>query len=84
MQGDFWEDKANAQAVINDYRPNPVNTVQDLTNFRDPDKVISNFLTKFRDEFLKTIPETTRPKKLSQLSTSNRHKREITVTVSII
>ena len=48
---------SNAQAVINDYRPNPVNTVQDLTNFRDPDKVISNFLTKFRDEFLKTIPE---------------------------
>ena len=48
---------SNAQAVINDYRPNPVSTVQDLTNFRDPDKVISNFLTKFRDEFLKTIPE---------------------------
>ena len=48
---------SNAQAVINQYRPNPVSTVQDLTNFRDPDKVISNFLTKFRDEFLKTIPE---------------------------
>ena len=48
---------SNAQAVINEYRPNPVSTVQDLTNFRDPDKVISNFLTKFRDEFLKTIPE---------------------------
>jgi len=48
---------SNAQAVINDYRPNPVSTVQDLTNFRDPDKVISNFLSKFRDEFLKTIPE---------------------------
>ena len=49
---------SNAQALINDYRPNPVSTIQDLTNFRDPDKVISNFLTKFRDEFLKTIPET--------------------------
>ena len=48
---------SDAQAVINDYRPNPVTTVQNLTNFRDPDKVISNFLTKFRDEFLKTIPE---------------------------
>ena len=48
---------SGAQATINDYRPNPVSTVQDLTNFRDPDKVISNFLTKFRDEFLKTIPE---------------------------
>ena len=49
---------SGAQAIINDYRPNPVTTVQDLTNFRDPDKVISNFLTNFRDEFLKTIPET--------------------------
>ena len=48
---------SGAQAVINNYRPNPVNTIQDLTNFRDPDKVISNFLSKFRDEFLKTIPE---------------------------
>ena len=49
---------SGAQAVINNYRPNPVNNVQQLTNFRDPDKVISNFLSNFRDEFLKTIPET--------------------------
>ena len=49
---------SGAEAVINNYRPNPVNNVQQLTNFRDPDKVISNFLTNFRDEFLKTIPET--------------------------
>ena len=48
---------SGARAVINNYRPNPVNTVQQLANFRDPDKAISNFLTKFRDEFLKTIPE---------------------------
>ena len=48
---------SNASAVLNDYRPNPVNTIQDLLNFRDPDKVISNFLTKFRNEFLNTIPE---------------------------
>jgi len=49
---------SGAQAIINSYRPNPVNNIQDLTNFRDPDRVISNFLTNFRDEFLKTIPET--------------------------
>ena len=49
---------SGAEAVINNYRPNPVNNVQQLTNFRDPDKVISNFLSNFRDEFLKTIPET--------------------------
>ena len=48
---------SGAQAVINGYKPNPVQSIQQLTNFRDPDKVISNFLTKFRDEFLKTIPE---------------------------
>jgi hypothetical protein len=48
---------SNAQAVINNYRPNPVQNIQQLLNFRDPDKVISDFLTKFRNEFLKTIPE---------------------------
>ena len=49
--------ESGARAVINNYRPNPVHNIQQLANFRDPDKVISNFLTKFRDEFLKTIPE---------------------------
>ena len=38
---------SGAKAIINNYNPNPVNTIQDLTNFRDPDKVISNFLTNF-------------------------------------
>ncbi len=47
-----------ASATLNDYRPNPVQNIQDLVNFRDPDKVISNFLTKFRNEFLNTLPET--------------------------
>ena len=48
---------SNASGILSNYRPNPVNTIQDLLNFRDPDKVISNFLTKFRNEFLSTIPE---------------------------
>ena len=48
---------SNAQAVINAYRPNPVNSIQKLTNFRDPDNVISDFLTNFRKEFLQTIPD---------------------------
>ena len=52
---------SNAQAIINNYRPNPVNSIQQLTNFRDTDNVISDFLTKFRDEFLKTIPENLAP-----------------------
>ena len=49
---------SNASAVINNYSPNPVTNIQELLNFRDPDKVISNFLTKFRNEFLNTLPET--------------------------
>jgi hypothetical protein len=48
---------SNATAIINNYKPNPVNNIQDLLNFRDPDKVVSNFLTKFRNEFLNTLPE---------------------------
>jgi hypothetical protein len=49
---------STASATIDNYRPNPVQNIQDLVNFRDPDKVISNFLTKFRNEFLNTLPET--------------------------
>jgi len=48
---------SNASAVVNNYRPNPVTNIQELLNFRDPDKVISNFLTKFRNEFLNSLPE---------------------------
>ena len=48
---------STARAIISNYRPNPVNNIQDLLNFRDPDKAISNFLTKFRNEFLNTLPE---------------------------
>src|SRR6056300_1464007 len=49
---------SNAKAIVNNYLPNPVTNIQELLNFRDPDKVISNFLTKFRNEFLNTLPET--------------------------
>jgi len=48
---------STARATITNYKPNPVNNIQDLLNFRDPDKAISNFLTKFRNEFLNTLPE---------------------------
>jgi hypothetical protein len=48
---------SGASTIVKNYRPNPVNNIQDLLNFRDPDKAISNFLTKFRNEFLSTIPE---------------------------
>jgi len=42
---------SNASAVINGYRPNPVTTIQQLVNHKDPDKVIEFYLNKFRDEF---------------------------------
>ncbi len=48
---------SNASAIVNNYRPNPVNNIQELLNFRDPDKVVSNFLSQFRNEFLTTLPE---------------------------
>ena len=48
---------SGAQANITNYKPNPVNNIVDLINFRDPDKVINHFLTNMRDEFLATLPE---------------------------
>ncbi len=48
---------SGAQCVLNQYRPNPVQNIQELINFKDPDKTISDFLTSFRDEFLATLPE---------------------------
>ena len=48
---------SGAQATISNYRPNPVNNISDLVNFRDPDKVIDHFLTNMRNEFLATLPE---------------------------
>lgn len=50
-------ESSNAEAIVNTYRPNPVQSIQQLTNFRDPDKVISQFLDNFRNEFFKTIPD---------------------------
>ena len=48
---------SGAQANITNYKPNPVNNIVDLVNFRDPDNAIGNFLTNMRDEFLATLPE---------------------------
>ena len=38
---------SGATATINNYRPNPVNNIVDLINFRDPDGVINSFLFNF-------------------------------------
>ena len=49
---------SGAQAVIKEYKPNPIQNIQELLSFKDPDRIIDGFLSKFRDEFLQTIPET--------------------------
>ena len=54
---DVVGNSSGARATISNYRPNPVNNIVDLVNFRDPDKVINHFLFNFRDEFLTTLPE---------------------------
>ena len=46
-----------ASATISNYRPQPVQNISDLVNFRDPDKAIESFLNNFRNEFLATLPE---------------------------
>src|SRR5210317_470683 len=48
---------SGATATISNYKPNPVNNIVDLINFRDPDGVINHFLFNMRDEFLTTLPE---------------------------
>ena len=46
-----------ASATITNYRPQPVQNISDLVNFRDPDRAIESFLNNFRNEFLATLPE---------------------------
>ena len=48
---------SKASATIVNYRPQPVQNISDLVNFRDPDKAIESFLNNFRNEFLATLPE---------------------------
>src|SRR6056300_779121 len=47
-----------AEATISKYRANPVQNIQQLLDYPDPDKTIQSFLTKFRNAFLASIPDT--------------------------
>ncbi len=47
-----------AEATILKYRANPVQNIQQLLDYPDPDKTIQGFLTKFRNTFLASIPDT--------------------------
>ena len=47
---------SGATAIIKKYRANPVENIQQLLNYSDPDHTISDFLSQMKDEFLNTIP----------------------------
>ena len=48
---------SNAEATISGYKANPVQNIQQLLDYPDPDKTIQSFLTKFRNAFLQSIPD---------------------------
>jgi len=50
---------SGATAIVGRYRANPVENIQQLLNYSDPDHTISDFLNQMKEEFLKTIPTDT-------------------------
>src|SRR6056300_954734 len=48
---------SGAEATIATYKANPVQNIQQLLDYPDPDKTIQSFLTKFRNAFLQSIPD---------------------------
>ena len=50
---------SGATAKVGKYRANPVENIQQLLNYTDPDHTISDFLSQMKKEFLNTIPEDT-------------------------
>jgi hypothetical protein len=50
---------SGATGVVGKYRANPIENIQQLLNYSDPDHTISDFLTQMKEEFLKTIPTDT-------------------------
>jgi hypothetical protein len=47
---------SGATAKVSKYRANPVENIQQLLNYTDPDHTISDFLSQMKEEFLQTIP----------------------------
>jgi len=52
---------SGATAKVAKYRANPVENLQQLLNYSDPDHTISDFLSQMKEEFLNTIPTNTDP-----------------------
>jgi hypothetical protein len=48
---------SGATGVIGTYKANPIQNIQQLLDYSDPDKTIQSFLTKFRNAFLQSIPD---------------------------
>ena len=47
---------SGATATVKKYRANPVENIQQLLNYSDPDHTISDSLSQMKEEFLNTIP----------------------------
>ena len=50
---------SGATAKVGKYRANPVENLQQLLNYSDPDHTISDFLVQMKEEFLNSIPKNT-------------------------
>ena len=50
---------SGATALVKKYRANPVENLQQLLNYTDPDHTISDFLSQMKEEFLNSIPTDT-------------------------
>ena len=50
---------SGATGIVGKYRANPIENIQQLLNYSDPDHTISDFLTQMKEEFLNSIPTNT-------------------------
>jgi hypothetical protein len=47
---------SGATSTLNKYRANPVQNIQQLLEYADPDNTVDHFLSAFRDSFMESIP----------------------------
>ena len=47
-----------ARATVQSYRPNPIQSIQQLIKYADVDNTVYAFLDKFRDAFMESLPNT--------------------------
>ena len=50
---------SGATGIVGKYRANPIENIQQLLNYSDPDHTIADFLNQMKEEFLNTIPTDT-------------------------